>query len=174
MASNINSLNIDATFPIAGVDNDSQGFRTNFTNIKNNLAYAKSEIEDLQNKTILKSALSGGSSVNNNMEGAILSGAEIYNFKETIVDLGSTLGAVTINHTAGHYYSVSTAGNISVAFAGFPVSGKLGRIKLKIIVTTQTHTLQLPTSVSIGIANIDGYNANTHTITFAATGTYLS
>ena len=47
MASNINSNNIDGTYPIAGQDNDSQGFRTNFTNIKNNLAYAKSEIDDL-------------------------------------------------------------------------------------------------------------------------------
>ena len=35
MASNINAFNIDGTFPIAGQDNPSQGFRDNFTNIKN-------------------------------------------------------------------------------------------------------------------------------------------
>ena len=34
MASNINPNNIDGTYPVAGQDNDSQGFRTNFTNIK--------------------------------------------------------------------------------------------------------------------------------------------
>jgi len=32
--SNINPNNINAAYPVAGVDNDSQGFRDNFTNIK--------------------------------------------------------------------------------------------------------------------------------------------
>ncbi|CAB4129310.1 hypothetical protein UFOVP112_408 [uncultured Caudovirales phage] len=48
MASNINPTNIDITYPIAGQDNDTQGFRNNFTNIKNNLAVAKDEISNLQ------------------------------------------------------------------------------------------------------------------------------
>lgn len=48
MASNINSDNIDGSYPIAGQDNDSQGFRNNFTNIKTNLQYAKNEISVLQ------------------------------------------------------------------------------------------------------------------------------
>ena len=45
MASNINANNIDGTYPIAGQDNDSQGFRDNFTNIKNNFTNAKSEMK---------------------------------------------------------------------------------------------------------------------------------
>ena len=48
MASNINPANIDGTYPIAGQDNDSQGFRDNFTNIKNNFTYAQTEVNDLQ------------------------------------------------------------------------------------------------------------------------------
>jgi hypothetical protein len=48
MASSIVSTTIDESFPVAGVDNDSQGFRDNFSIIKQNFAYAKSEIEDLQ------------------------------------------------------------------------------------------------------------------------------
>lgn len=50
MASAINPTNIDGAFPVAGQDNDSQGFRNNFTNIRNNLTIAKNEIEALQNK----------------------------------------------------------------------------------------------------------------------------
>ena len=61
MASSINSNNIDGTYPIAGQDNDSQGFRDNFTNVKTNFTNAKAEIEDLQSKVVLKSALSGTS-----------------------------------------------------------------------------------------------------------------
>ena len=36
MTSQINFNNIDGTYPIAGQDNSSQGFRDNFTNTKNN------------------------------------------------------------------------------------------------------------------------------------------
>ena len=36
MASNIVPGNVDGTFPVAGKDNSSQGFRDNFTAIKNN------------------------------------------------------------------------------------------------------------------------------------------
>lgn len=48
MASNINPFNIDVTYPIAGQDNDTQGFRDNFTNIKNNFTVAGSEISAIQ------------------------------------------------------------------------------------------------------------------------------
>jgi len=48
MASQINPVNIDITYPIAGQDNDTQGFRTNFTTIRNNLNTAAKEITALQ------------------------------------------------------------------------------------------------------------------------------
>lgn len=50
MSSNINPNNINGNFPVAGQDNDSQGFRDNFTNILNNFSFAASEISDLQNQ----------------------------------------------------------------------------------------------------------------------------
>jgi len=171
MASNINSLNIDSTFPIAGVDNDSQGFRTNFKNIQTNIGYAKTEIEDLQNKAILKSALSGGGSVNNNMDGTLFNGAEIYNIKETVSDIGSTSGTIQLFHTASHFWSVSTSGSIVVSFAGFPIAGKLGRIRLQVVLTSSSHTVTLPAAVSVGTSTIEGYKSNV--ITFAAAGTYV-
>ena len=52
MASSIVPGNIDGTFPIAGQDNSSQGFRDNFTATKNNFTTAKSEIEALQTSII--------------------------------------------------------------------------------------------------------------------------
>ena len=48
MASQILFSSIDETYPIAGKDNDSQGFRDNFSYIKNGLETAKGEITDLQ------------------------------------------------------------------------------------------------------------------------------
>jgi hypothetical protein len=46
--SNINPTNINTLYPIAGQDNDTQGFRTNFSNIVNNFSIAKTEITALQ------------------------------------------------------------------------------------------------------------------------------
>ena len=51
MASNINETGVNKDYPIAGQDNDSQGFRDNFTVIKDNFVAAKSEIETLQTNT---------------------------------------------------------------------------------------------------------------------------
>ena len=48
MASNIVPGNVDETYPVAGQDNSSQGFRDNFSAIKTNFTNAKTEIEDLQ------------------------------------------------------------------------------------------------------------------------------
>jgi hypothetical protein len=48
MASNISTTNIDDNYPVAGQDNDSQGFRDNFQNIKTALTTAKTEITGLQ------------------------------------------------------------------------------------------------------------------------------
>ena len=47
MASSITTTNIDVTFPVPGVDNDTQGFRTNFGAIVSALETAKSEISNL-------------------------------------------------------------------------------------------------------------------------------
>ena len=51
MASNIVPDTIDDAYPVAGQDNDSQGFRDNFNIIKTNFTYAKQEIETLQDDT---------------------------------------------------------------------------------------------------------------------------
>ena len=57
--SSINPNNINGQYPVAGQDNDSQGFRDNFTNIINNFTFAYNELNDLQQNAVLKNALSG-------------------------------------------------------------------------------------------------------------------
>ena len=75
MTSLINPNNINGAYPVAGQDNNSQGFRDNFTNIGTNFQYAANEITDLQNKAIVNSQLVGGQPLvnQNNMLGAPLS-----------------------------------------------------------------------------------------------------
>ena len=170
MASNINANNIDGTFPVAGVDNDSQGFRTNFTNIKNNFTYAGTEIGDLQSKVLLKSALIGGS-LDNSMAGALISGAQIKDFRETRYDLSTVSGTVTLSHANGHYQQATTSGSISLAFSNLPSAGTLARIRLELTVASTAHTMTLPSAVSLGTSGISGYSSNI--VTFSETGTFI-
>lgn len=172
MASNINANNIDGTYPIAGQDNDSQGFRTNFTNIKNNFIYAKTEIDDLQAKVVLKSPLSN-TVLDNNMSGSVFRAAEIRDIRETRSALGSTNGTITLNHQNAHYYTVTPSGNIDVAFSNWPTSGKLGRIRLEINVVNTAYAVTFPASVSKGILGIAGLDTSTLELTFNEVGDYV-
>ena len=170
MASNINPQNIDGAYPVAGQDNDSQGFRDNFTNTKTNFKYASAEITDLQNKAVLKAALTG-STLNNDMGGSILSNAQLQDMSETVVNNLPTTGAVTINYAAGSYQKIpSTTGSVSLAFSNFSAAGTVSRVRLQIIVSSIAHTMTLPVAVSVGTSNIQGIANNI--ITFNKTGTY--
>jgi len=172
MASNINANNINGAYPTPGVDNDSQGFRTNFTSIKSNFSAAKLEIEDLQNKAILKGSLSG-TTLNNDMSGAALHSAEIRDFRETEVDLGTTQGTIVLNHAEGHYFKVISFNSLSIGFSNLPASGTVGRIRLLLKLSNITHTLTLSNSVTLGLAGILNFNPSTKAITFDTVGTYL-
>jgi|SRR6056300_609111 hypothetical protein len=72
MASNIVSETIDAAYPVAGVDNDTQGFRDNFQIIKDGLLTAKSEITSLQDQTAKVTDENNGVVENNFRESSIL------------------------------------------------------------------------------------------------------
>jgi len=169
MTSAINPNNIDGAYPVAGQDNNSQGFRDNFTNTKTNFEYAATEITNLQQNVVLKAALTG-TTLDNNMGGSLLSNAQLQNMSETRVALGSVSGSQTINYVAGPYYSLTTTGSVSIAFSNLPTAGTLGRCRLQITVSNVSHTLTLPAAVTVGTANLQGYASNI--ITFNQTGTY--
>src|SRR5210317_377414 len=130
MASSINPNNIDTTYPIAGQDNDSQGFRDNFTNIKTNFEAAESEIDDLQAKVLLKSALTGGT-LDNDLDGELMKNAKIQGYRATKVDQSSTSGTITLDYSAGHYHTITSGGNITLAFSNFPSAGNASWITLR-------------------------------------------
>ena len=169
MASNINPQNIDGAYPVAGQDNDSQGFRDNFTNTRTNFTYAADEISDLQAKAVLKAALVG-TTLNNDMGGSLLSNAQIQDISESRVALGTVSGSQTINYAAGSYYTVTTSGSITLAFSNFSAAGTTSRVRLQITIASTAHTLTLPAAVSVGTSNIQGIASNV--ITFNKTGTY--
>jgi hypothetical protein len=173
MSSNINPNNIDGTYPIAGQDNNSQGFRDNFTQTKVNFQYAASEITDLQNNAVLKSALTGGT-LDNNMGGALLYDATIQDFAATVVAISLSGTTCTVNYASGHYQTVTIGTVITVAFTNFPASGYQGWVILR-VTATPGQTMTLPAAVGAGVSaasvkGIQGIASNV--ITFKESGTY--
>lgn len=167
MTSAIVPGNIDGTFPVAGQDNSSQGFRDNFTATVNNFTTASSEITSLQNN---KASTNAATDFNGNT----VSNLNLQNSKFTIVDHGqiSADATVTLNYQNGHYQKItSTLGNLTLAFSNMPASGA-GRLVLDTTYTSNTHVLQL-TSTMLVADNVTGFNATTNAITVTTAGRYL-
>ena len=170
MTSQINPNNVNGNFPIAGVPNNTQGFRDNFTNIKTNFEFAETEIDDLQSKAILKSALAGGT-LDNNVGNNLVYNARVQGISGTLVQIANTAGVINIDASAGPYQSIVMGGNINLAFTAntWPAAGSYGKVRVEITGTTG-QTITLPSAVTQGTLGIQGINAGV--ITLAASGTY--
>jgi hypothetical protein len=171
MTSAINPNNIDGAYPVAGQDNNSQGFRDNFTNTATNFQYAADEISDLQAKAVLKSALVG-TTLDNNMGGSVLSNAQLKDMSETVVSLGTVSGSTTINYALGSVQTLTTNGAVTLAFNNFPPAATAGTVSVVVTVANVIHTLILPAAVTVNARGIQGLNTSTGVISFAATGVY--
>jgi hypothetical protein len=169
MASNINETNINGNYPVAGQDNNSQGFRDNFSSIRNNLSIVGEEITDLQSKVVLKSALTG-EELDNDLGGSVIKNAELRGSRETVVPLGTTAGTVNIDYANGSFFTLSSSGNITLEFSNPTPGDTLTSFVIQIVVSNTAHQLTIPASVTFGVDNIRGYDSNT--ITFDETGTY--
>ena len=177
MPSNINPTNIDGSYPIAGQDNDSQGFRDNFTNIRTNLQYSKMEIEDLQNKAILKAGLQG-TVLNNDMNYAVLyrpqMKATIESFREFP---GTQTGSVTVSFLDSLVQRIETTGPLIINLTDFPAAGNWGSVKVWIRVRFAPGQsfvdVKLPETVTMGINRLANFNVSSRFITFTSPGDYL-
>lgn len=98
---------IDEAFPVPGVDNESQGFRDNFSAIKDTLVQAKSDIEDLQASRLDISSpstdLSGNTIANANLS------ANTFAFNEG----GGISASQNISYTAGTFHYLGLSGGTS-------------------------------------------------------------
>jgi hypothetical protein len=165
MASNIVPGNIDGTFPKAGQDNSSQGFRDNFNSIKNSLTEAKKEIEDLQNNRATTNTA-------NNFADNEITRAKLKDTSESVYAHGTTGGAIALNHENGHYQTLTTNASVTLSFTNLPATNSVGRIMLDINVVSTAHTITIPSAVLVA-GNVSGGDGSSDTITVPTSGRYL-
>ena len=139
MASKINATNIDITYPVAGQDNDTQGFRTNFTNIRNNLNTAGLEISAIQANI------------------AVLQGSQTYQFANLSSSSNVTIGTASyITILDGITGTIATA-NIFLPSSGALTNGQVVSLTANVAITTVT--VYPGTNTTIGGAPAS-YSAN--------------
>lgn len=142
--SNINTNGIDSNYPVPGQNNSSQGFRDNFTQIKNNLNTASNEITDLQNKVVLKAALND-QVLNNDMANTLISNAAIKSFRSTTYNLGSSLNGIVLVdvNKADVQYGTITA-NTTLQFGGWAPMNTQSTVTLRLNISNSNAVLSLP------------------------------
>jgi len=127
MASNINDTGVNANYPVAGQDNDSQGFRDNFSVISTNFVAAKAEIVALQTNGAVKNA-------DNNFLGNSIINADLKNTTETAFIATTTVNtSQNINVDNGAYQEFTVGADITLTLAGWSsATSKTGRVRLHI------------------------------------------
>lgn len=118
MASTIISGTIDGSYPVAGVDNDTQGFRDNFTIIKTGLATAASEVTALQANTAKLNAT-------NDFLGTDVTNANLSLNTEKYHNIGTVIAGQNISFLNGSYQSATVnlaegTSTINFALADWP------------------------------------------------------
>jgi len=162
MASNINFTDINELYPVAGQDNDSQGFRDNFNLIKGGLNTASTEISALQTSTVKKDN-TGGQDDCESFSGNLVKQVNFIEVTEEpyISDTIDT-ATYTVNWVNGHYQMIDLDGaelsaGITVTVAdNWPASGKLGKVRLGFTTTGGA----VPVTLSVGggsVIKINGF-----------------
>ena len=149
MASNIVSTTIDATFPVAGVDNDTQGFRDNFSIIKNNFAAAKAEIDTLQSGT---AKLTG----NNNFDGNNIISAVLQGSGDAVSPQVTIVGNLELPWIEASYYAYTVNGNVTLTMSEWPVQPVSPSTKTHILAKMMVQVTASTTSRIITFATVNG------------------
>lgn len=130
MASTITQYSslINVNFPTPGEDNDSQGFRTNFSKIQGALQTAGEEISNLQLSAV---SLTGNNDFNNNL----IKQANFQDCSVAVYDLSSTVqsGNITIDYRDGSYQKIAvTSGTHTFSIVNWPGDDQSGSLILSV------------------------------------------
>ena len=131
---------IDQTYPVAGQDNDSQGFRDNFNNTKESLSLASASIVELQAKAVLTAGIGTNDTVTNDLAGSSITNGQFNTFYASAY---SPVAPITtgqnIDLANGSFQSFVMDSDIDFTFRGWPTAGQYAVVRL--LLTAQDPTI---------------------------------
>ena len=130
-SSNIGTINAD--FPVAGQDNDSQGFRDNFTKVKTELTNAQADLTTLDTNTVKNN------DAETNMQGNTIKNVTILRGSQKFYNGGvqNSIGVRPVSYELAtyHSYTINTdpaSGSVTLQLADWPASGKYAELVLEL------------------------------------------
>lgn len=132
------STNIDITYPIAGIDNNSNGFRTNFSLIQQSFAVADAEISNLDANTVKTNANNTfGSGFVNNFNNATVQRPRLQN-ERYIVSLNT--GSSTLDYSAGSFHKREPVDSTTYTVSNWPTTGLYAVMRVSVAPRTANTT----------------------------------
>jgi hypothetical protein len=175
MTSQIVSSTIDADYPVAGQDNDSQGFRDNFSIIKDGLATSAAEITDLQTNTAKLND-------DNDFQGNVIANAQTNRLYGTVYNTSST-PTTNVSLNDGEYQAITLIGDATLTFVDWPEIDRFAKIRLALKSSGTQRNVTFAsegggvvrTEVTPTLATVTGASRKTSSIsTTGATFSYLT
>jgi len=149
------TANINTTYPVAGQDNDTQGFRDNFSNIHNAISAVDNQLQTVQTTAVFTT---GTSNLNHNIiQNASLQSAGYVVYDNRLLHAG---GNQTIDFSQGNYqqWTINSATNFTVV--NLPAAGIYATVKLELTsINTQTVTVTLVSTTGSAVV-VDSSNVH--------------
>ena len=130
MTSSIAYSGIDENFPVAGQDNNSQGFRDNFLYVKEGLAQAYSEITDLQNNTAKLNEdndFGGIKKLENGIQRRL---------NHFATSLGTISSATNIDTRDADVFTAIIGAGITITFGNWPTGDEIVERRVRLILSS--------------------------------------
>jgi hypothetical protein len=145
-AANTAAGQIDPEFPIAGKDNNSQGFRDNFDNIKTGMTNMVSALTGLNTKTPKLDE-------DNNFNGKVIENAETRQVYGSVLNNGTTTVSEFIDLRQSQYFTYTINGNITLTFSQWPVADKFAKFYIDVKSDGTARTLTFATTSGTLVPN---------------------
>lgn len=135
---------VDTKFPVKGQDNDSQGFRDNWTNIVNALEAIDERADGLEKNAVLVE------NTTTNFLGNTIEDVNLRNYSVELYDNSELYGRIEIDYTLANYQKIEVPqGDHQVNIINWPSTGKIGTLTLE-ITPTGDGTLNFIDGISLG------------------------
>jgi hypothetical protein len=163
--STLNYAAIDDTFPVAGQDNNSQGFRGNFAAIRTALAQAESDITTLETNTAKKNAT-------NDFNANTLTNATYNKFYGAVMEVatGEVIQEVSLANGPLQAVGFNVNGR-GIQFTNWPANDKYANIRVHLYNTNSSADITVTVKTNNGGAlyitsdiEVDGSNIPTFTL----------
>lgn len=139
---------IDPAFPVAGQDNNSQGFRDNFSYIQTGLDNIVSVITTLNNDT-------AKTSEDNDFNGVKIENAETNMLYGTVLGSGAISSPQFIDVRDAEYFTYTFGANLTLTFSNWPVSDRFAKVRIDVRSDGVARTVNFATTSGTVIVDSD-------------------